>query len=147
MLKAETLSKTVTPAQIKFLRLLNDCGPMTVNEVADVLGKSRQYAYAVMRELWGTGIVEKTFEGIDASTQRNLSWKYKLSMPIDSIGIKTRQTSRRIPDEEILYVAILRNSKMTGQDLKTQFNVVYPNRPRGSIVNIITNARRKKLCL
>ena len=141
--------KKVTPSQIKFLRLLHDSGPLTARELASGIEKSIQYIHEIICSLREGGIIEKTFEGIDMNTKGRLSWKYKLSVPIDSLSIKTRQTSqpsRRISDEEILYVAILRNAEMTGQELRTQFNSVYPNRSRGSIMNIITKARQKRWC-
>ena len=145
MLKAESSSKTVTPAQVKFLRLLHDRGPMTALELAGGMGKSIQYAHAIIRELRDGGMIEKTLEGIDMNSERRLAWKYKLSMSIESIAVRAHRTpSHRIPDEEILYAAILRNSGMTGQDLLNQFMIVYPRRTRGSIVNIITRARQRK---
>ena len=146
MLKAESSSKAVTPAQVKFLRLLHECGPMTVKEMAGEMGKSVQYVNQTVLELREKGIIEKTFEGIDPSTPI-LSWKYKLSVPIESVPIRTRHIPHRISDEEVLYAAILRNGKMTGRELRAQFRAVYPHRSEKSIlVNIIPRARRYGWC-
>ena len=148
MLKAEISSKTVTPAQLKFLHLLHDRGPLSANELAGEMGKSRQYAHAIIREMREKGIIEKTLEGIDTSEERILSWRYKLAVSINSITISTRRTpSSRIPDEEILYAAILRNSGMTGRELQDQFRSKYPHRSVGSLLgNIIPRARQRKWC-
>ena len=150
MLRAETLSKTVTPAQMKFLRLLNDCGPMTANELSGRMGKSVQYAHQVMRELRKEGIIEKTLEGTNED-MGTLAWRYKLSVLIDSLNIKARRTSpRRIPGEEVRYAAILRNAppecRMTGRELQDQFRMVYPDSSRRSILRIISRARRNGWC-
>ena len=140
-------SKIVTPAQIKFLRLLHERGPMTALELASGMGKSVQYAHQIIRELRDEEIITPTLEGTDIDTERRLAWKYKLAVPIDEIDVRAHRTpSHRIPDEEILYAAILRNSGMTGWELQHQFHAVYPNRTRGSIVNIITRARQRGLC-
>ena len=146
MLKAESSSKAVTPAQVKFLRLLHEREPMTALELAGEMGLSIQYVHAIIRELREGGMIEKTLDGIDMMTsERRLAWKYKLAVSIDELNVKAHQTHlRRISDEEILYAAILRNSGMTGRGLQDQFHAVYPNRTRGSIVNIVTKARQKK---
>ena len=145
MLKAES-SKAVTPAQVKFLHLLYERGPMTVKEISSVLEKSIQYVNQTILELREKEIIEKTFEGIDPSTPI-LSWKYKLSVPLDSVAIRTRHIPHRISDEEVLYAAILRNGKMTGRELRAQFRAVYPHRSEKSIlVNIIPRARRYGWC-
>ena len=149
MLKAES-SKAVTPSQIKFLRLLHDHGPMSVNELTDEMGISKQYVYETMRALCEAGIIEKTYDGVD-TTMTNLSWNYKLSVPLDSINIKQRRIPHKIPDEEILYAAILRNAPpecgMTGRELRAQFRTVYPHRSEKTILaSIIPNARHRKWC-
>ena len=151
MLKAEISSKTVTPAQIKFLHLLHERGPLTANELAGDMGKSVQYAHQIIRELRERGIIEKTYEGIDM-TERHLSWKYKLSIPIDEIDVRARLSPpHKIPEEEVLYVAILRNAPpecgMTGQNLVNQFKTVFPHRAEGSLRSrIIPRARREGWC-
>ena len=146
MLKAETSSKAVTPSQIKFLRMLHDHGPMSVNELTDEMGKSKQYVYETMRALCEAGIIEKTYDGVDTTTT-NLSWNYKLSVPLDSINIKQRRIPYKIPDEEILYAAILRNGGMTGRELRAQFRTVFPHRSEKTILaSIIPNARHRKWC-
>ena len=139
-------SKAVTPAQVKFLRLLHECGLLTVKEMASALGKSVQYVNQTVLELREKKIIEKTFEGIDPSVPI-LSWKYKLSVPLDSVAIRTRHIPRRISDEEVRYAAILRNEGMTGRELRAQFRVLYPHRSEKSIlVNIIPRARRYGWC-
>ena len=150
MLNAETLSKAVTPAQVKFLRLLHERGPMTVKEMAGEMGKSIQYVNQTVLELREKGIIEKTFEGIDPSTPI-LSWKYKMSVPLDSVVIRTRHIPHRISDEEVRYAAILRNAppecRMTGRELQDQFRSKYPHRSKKSLlVNVIPRARRYGWC-
>ena len=146
MLKAETPSKAVTPAQVKFLHLLHERGPMTVKEMASTLEKSVQYVNQTILELREKGIIEKTFEGIDPSVPI-LSWKYKLSVPPDSVAIRTRHIPHRISDEEVRYAAKLRNEGLTGRELQDQFRSKYPHRSKKSIlVNIIPRARRYGWC-
>ena len=147
-------SKKVTPAQIKFLQLLHEHGPMTAFELAGGVGKSIQYAHQVIRELREEEIIEKTLEGIDTSvTRKHLAWKYKLTVPIESISIRARiSPPHKILDEEIRYAAILRNAPpecgMTGQDLQNQFRAMYPHRSGGTLrLRIIPKARQKKWCL
>lgn len=51
-----------------------------------------------------------------------------------------------VPDIEILYAAILRNGNMTGQQLTTQFNKVFPDRNVYGVKNIVLKARVQGLC-
>ena len=140
--------KQATLAQFKFIHILHDHGLMTTKEMADIHGTNVKYVYSVMRTLISAGIVEKTFEGVDPSKDKRLAWRYKLIVPIESIEIKPRSNaSRRIPDEEIRYAAILRNAGMTGHELEDQFQKVYPDRSRSTIRSgVIPKAKQKGWC-
>ena len=148
MLKAETSSKAVTPSQIKFLRALHDRGPMTAKELASMVGKDLKYTHSVVYTLRESGLIERTLEGVDPRTKGRVSWRYKLVVPLESVEIKLRSdSSRKVPDEEIRYVAILRNGGLTGHELEDQFQKVYPHRPETTIRStIIPRAKRKRWC-
>ena len=141
-------TKQVTQGQIKFLRALHDHGPMTAKELADVVGKDVKYTHSVVYALRTSGVIERTLEGVYPHAKGRMSWKYKLVVPLESIEIKPRSDpSRRIPDEEIRYVAILRNCGLTGHELQDQFRTLYPHRSRRTILScIIPKARQKGWC-
>ena len=142
--------KQVTQGQIKFLRALYEHGPMTAKELASVVKKDRKYTHSVVYALRTLGVIERTLEGVDIDPHKRgrLSWRYKLVVPLESIEIKPKgDLSRRVPDEEILYVAILRNGGLTGHELEDQFQKVYPNRPKATIRStIIPRAKRYGWC-
>ena len=140
--------KQATRGQRKFIRALHDHGPMTAKELASAVESKYKYTLFVVHALHEAGLIEKTLEGLDPSRDKRLAWRYKLAVPLESIEIKPQlNPSRRIPDEEVRYVAILRNGGMTGHELEDQFQKVYPDRPRSTIrSSVIPKAKRKGWC-
>ena len=141
-------TKQVTQGQIKFLRALHEHCPMTTKELASVVKKDLKYTHSVVYALRESGLIERTLEGVYPHTKGRMSWKYKLVVPLESIEIKPKgNPSRRIPDEQILYAAILRNGGLTGHELEDQFQKVYPDRPRSTIhSSVIPKAKRYGWC-
>ena len=143
-------TKQVTQGQIKFLRALHEHGPMTAKELASVVKKDRKYTHSVVYALRESGVIERTLEGVDIDPHKRgrLSWRYKIAVPLESIEIKPKgNPSRRIPDEELMYAAILRNGGLTGHELQDQFRILYPHRSRKTIMtNILPKARQKGWC-
>jgi len=51
-----------------------------------------------------------------------------------------------VPHVEVLYVAILRNGCMTGQELINQHLKVFPGRAKYGVTNIVSKAKAQGLC-
>ncbi len=62
------------------------------------------------------------------------------------IEVVNRRNNTDVTCDEILYVAILRNGLLTGQELIKQHLKVFPNRKPGGVSNIIDKAKAARLC-
>lgn len=71
---------------------------------------------------------------------------YALTSSYDDLIKKAKAESPKPIDEEVLYVAMLRNGNLTGQELVAQFNKVFPERNMVRVDYQIAKARRQKLC-
>ena len=131
----------VTPKQNEYLLEL-DNGPKLSSEFSYPTDR----AYKMLYRLKSAGIVKATI-----SNERTNEYTYSLAIPYTEMmenGLKiSNEVSRRtIPDEEILYAAILRNAGLTGQRLSSVFRTKYPDRSKHGIKNIINKARNNRWC-
>lgn len=133
----------VTAMQEEYLLLLKD-GPKTTREISEEVDRSMAAANKVIKKLSTKKLVTvgKKHGG------RGLTYLYSLTKPYDemSLEITANATGKPIPEEEILYAAILRNASMVGQRLTDQYRKLYPHRTHKSISNIVMTARRRRLC-
>jgi predicted ArsR family transcriptional regulator len=134
----------VTELQNEYLILLKD-GPKTTREISEEVDRSMAAANKVIKKLSTKKLVTtgKKHGG------RGLTYLYSLTKPYDemSLEITANATGKPIPEEEILYAAILRNATLVGQRLSDQYQKLYPHRTQKSIGNIVGTARRRRLCL
>lgn len=133
----------VTELQNEYLLLLKD-GPKTTRELADEVDRSMAAANKIIKKLSNKKLVTiGTKQG-----GRGLTYLYTLTKPYDEmvLEITANATGNPIPEEEILYAAILRNGILVGQRLTDQYQKLYPHRTRKSIGNIVGTARRRRLC-
>ena len=63
----------------------------------------------------------------------------------DGIEIVNRKNVE-VPYAEVLYVAILRNGYMTGQELIRQHLKIFPDRAKYGVTNIVAKAKALRLC-
>ena len=131
----------VTPKQNEYLLEL-DNGPKLSSEFS----YSTERAYKMLYKLRSAGLVKSTI-----ANERKNEHTYSLAIPYtemmeNGLKISNGVSRRTIPDEEILYAAILRNAGLTGQRLSSVFRTKYPNRSKHGIKNIINKARNNRWC-
>ena len=131
----------VTPKQNEYLLEL-DNGPKLSREFNNPTAR----AYKMLCKLRSAGLVEATI-----SNERKNEYTYSLAIPYtemveNGLKISNGVSKRKIPDEEILYAATLRNAGLIGQRLTSVFRMKYPDRSKHGIKNIINKARNKRWC-
>ena len=133
----------LTHRQNEYLLKLS-AGPHTTRDLVLHFGVTGNAAYRMLHKLVDKGLVEsERMQGVLGNIHI-----HRLTKPYDTLKITIKNNRgganpRRIPDEEILYVAILRNGGMVGQRLYGQFRRLFPDRSDSSIKNIVGIARRR----
>lgn len=135
----------VTTTQNKYLLQL-ETGPMTTNDLMRALMVSMGAAARMIHNLKKKDLVES----MPLRTKGNVSI-HKLVTPYQELIkrgliITTKTKGKPIAEGEILYAAILRNGMMTGQELTTQYNKVFPDRVKNGVSNVVDKARKEGLC-
>lgn len=132
----------VTETQNKYL-LLIEAGLETTNDLMRELMVSTETAGKMIRTLRKKGLLMTEKK---RGARGNIH-SHTLVKPYADLDIHIKDNKGRapIPEEEILYAAILRNAGLTGQRLSEQYQKVFPKRRRGAIKNIVGKAR-KELC-
>jgi len=131
----------VTPKQNEYLLEL-DNGPKLSREFNNPTAR----AYKMLYRLRSAGLIQSKI-----TNPKTNEHTYSLAIPYKEMlekGLKiSNGVSRRtIPEEEILYAAILRNAGLTGQRLSSIYNRKYPGRAKHGIKNIINKARNNRWC-
>lgn len=147
------VSVKITPRQDEYLRALGD-GQKNSKELAQLLVTTMPAVTKMMAKLRGKGLVRSEKTSVHGGAfQHELVAPYqelrRTRIIVNGSGkvMAARNKAAPITEEEILYFAILRNNKMTGQSLCEQFHRLYPHRPNSTILNTIRKkARDKKLC-
>ena len=120
-------------------------GPKTTNDLMRSFMVSMATASKMLKIIRDAGLIESPHaEGVQGNVRI-----HSLITPYDEMvenGLIVSTTARSITDKEILYVAILRNGGLTGQQLQEQHRKVYPNRAANGIKSIVATARKRKLC-
>ena len=135
----------LTHRQHEYLMKLSE-GPHTTRELMLHFGVTINSTYRMLHKLVAKGLVEsERMRGVLGNVHI-----HRLIKPYDTLDLTIknncgRNTARRIPDEEILYAAILRNGDMVGQRLYGQFKRLFPDRSDSSIKNIVGIARIRGL--
>lgn len=133
----------ITQRQDEYLKELAD-GPKTTHDIVQTIVVTMGTAGKVLKKLREDGLVESTpFNGVSGNvyTHRLITPYHELNLFITNSPISTP-----ISDEEIIYVAILRNAGMTGQRLYAQYHKLFPTRTYNSIKNMVMRARTRRLC-
>ena len=134
----------VTPTQNEYLEHLAT-GPKTTRDFALELMVSGTSAAKILKKLRDAGLIRSTkLPGAQGNIRiHELTDLYHNT----KIIISTNRTGMGVSDEEIYYAAILRNAGLTGQQLTTQYNKIFPDRPpKGVLSTVLTKARKRKLC-
>lgn len=133
----------ITPTQNEYLEHLAT-GPKTTRDFALELMVSGTSAAKILKKLRDAGLIRSwQKQGIGNIRIHELTDLYHNT----KIIISTNRTGMGVSDEEIYYAAILRNAGLTGQQLTTQYNKIFPDRPpKGVLSTVLTKARKRKLC-
>lgn len=133
----------ITAKQNEYLLLLRD-GPKTTRELSKEIDSSMAAAAKILKNLRGKKLVtaRKICKGRGQANMHSLTKPYSEMV----LEISAKVTVTPIPEEEILYAAILRNGILVGQRLTNQYQKLYPHRTRKSISNIVMTARKRRLC-
>lgn len=133
----------ITQRQDEYLKELAD-GPKTTHDIVQTIMVTMGTAGKVLKKLREDGLVESTpFNGVSGNV-----YTHRLITPYHELNLLITKSLISLPisDEEILYVAILRNAGMTGQRLCAQNKKLFPTRTYNSIKNIVAKARTRRLC-
>jgi len=119
-------------------------GPKTTHDLMHSITATAESAGRMMRYLRNKGLIKS------APQAGSKVYTHKLTRPYPKLNIAIYEYARAIGapirEEDILYAAILRNGGMTGQRLKAQYIKVFTDRTPNAIDNIVTIARKRKLC-
>lgn len=135
----------VTHRQHEYLLKLSE-GPKTTRELVLHFGVIDNSAYRMIHKLVDKGLVaSKRMLGVVGNIHI-----HRLVKPYDTLDLTIQNcrgggNPRKIPDEEILYAAILRNGALVGQRLYWQFRRLFPDRSDSSIKHIVGIARNRGL--
>lgn len=136
----------ITHTQNEYLLRLEKKGPMTTNDLMLDRMVTMDSAGKIIKKLKEAELVESTRQ----YGERGNILIHRLKKPYSELMVDVRVSKRHpgvpVPEEEIIYVAILRNAGMTGQELSTQHHKVYPKRTKNGISHIIEKARGEGLC-
>jgi DNA-binding transcriptional regulator GbsR (MarR family) len=119
--------------------------PRTTNELMREIMVSMTSVGKMIKKLKDKNLVES----VRRPESRGNTYTHRLIKPYSELNITIVHSKKGAPvtDAEILYTAILRNDGMTGRRLTEQFNKVFPNRTKGTIIkHIVPKARGAKLC-
>ena len=134
----------VTKKQNEYLLLL-DKEQRTTNELMREIMVSMTSVGKMIKKLKEKNLVES----VRKPESRGNTYTHRLIKPYSELNLVINNKGKGAPvtDAEILYAAILRNEGMTGQRLTKQFNKVFPNRAKSTIIkHIVTIAREARLC-
>lgn len=135
----------ITKGQHEYMLMLKD-GPMTTLEIVRDRMVCKKSVLNMLSTLRGRGLVESKYE----PGQHGNSKSHRLSIPyhrLSADGLEIGTVKKRmISDEEVLYVAILRNGGMLGSRLRAQYNTRYPTRSEASVKNVVAKAVKRGLC-
>lgn len=136
----------VTKNQNEYLLQLAD-GPKTTRDLMLSQMVTLESAGRIIKKLKKKGLVESTrkYGGRGNILNHRLVTPYPELIKKGMI-ITNKTAGTTIPDEEILYAAILRNSGLIGQRLTDQYREKYSHRRPGSIKNIVLKAKAERLC-
>ena len=128
-----------TPRQVEYLKKLAD-GPMTARDIADSMNRTLSSTNRVITKARRAGVIKST--KIDGNPNE---FVHELIVPLDEI--EPDETRVPVSEEEIRYVAELRNAGLTGKQLVEKFQTRFPTRPESSVLSIVLiKARKRKLC-
>jgi len=136
----------ITHTQNEYLLQLEKNGTMTTRDLMLDRMVTMDSAGKIIKKLKEAGLVESTRQ---YGGQGNILI-HRLKQPYSKLIVDVRVSKKLpavpVPAEEILYVAILRNAGMVGQELSNQHLKVFPGRARLGISNIVEKARKEGLC-
>lgn len=134
----------VTSKQNEYLQELED-GPKTKADLMKAIGVTRDTAGMMIKKLKDVGLITSKRKGAGNALEYSLTISYS-EMGKNGLVIRNNKTGTAITDEEVYYIAILRNGGMTGQRLSGQYQKTFPERGSGAIKNIVLKARKQGLC-
>ena len=139
--RGRNMTIEVTPKQNEYLIELEK-GPKTSHD----FGATVATADKMLRKLRAAGLINSTqMQGRGNQLEHSLTKPYPELLKKGLI-VSKKTTGHIISEEEILYIAILRNAGMTGRELRDQHSKVYPHRVGKKIGNIVDKARHEGLC-
>lgn len=136
----------VTNKQNEYLLQLSS-GPKTTRDLMLSQMVSMHSAARMIGNLREGGLVQSSkLRGASGNVLEHELIRSYQDLDKDGIKIVNRRNNSDVPPVEILYVAILRNGFLTGQELINQHLKVFPDRKRGGVSNIIEKAKAEGLC-
>lgn len=135
----------VTEKQNKYLLQLAG-GPQTTRDLMLSQMVSIHSAGKMIAKLRKDGLVQSAKKrGAIGNIREHKLIKSYQELVKDGIEVVNRSYNAEIPDAEILYVAILRNGLLTGQELVKQHLKIFPDRKPGGVRHIVSKARAMRL--
>lgn len=136
----------VTKKQNEYLLQLSS-GPKTTRDLMLSQMVTMESAGRMIKKLKKKGLIESTrkYGGRGNILNHRLATPYS-ELEKKGMIIKNRSEGTLVPDEEILYAAILRNAGLIGQRLTDQYQKKYSHRRPRAIKNVVIKARAEGLC-
>jgi len=135
----------VTPKQNEYLLQLAD-GPKTTRDLMLSQMISINSVGNMIRKLRKAGLVQSSkLRGAQGNIHEHKLIQSYQDLVKDNLEIVNKKNAG-VPHVEVLYVAILRNGCMTGQELINQHLKVFPDRAKYGVMNIVSKAKAQGLC-
>ena len=137
---AEKNRITITAHQNEILQALAD-GQKTTKDLARSFMVSMDAITQVIKKLRDAGLIRTRREG--------MRFYHELTAPYPDLlaNLTIKASPPPVTEQEIQYVAKLRNAGLTGLALVERFHLKYPTRSSNTIrANILSKARARRLC-
>jgi DNA-binding IscR family transcriptional regulator len=136
----------VTRGQYEYAAALSG-GAMTTRDLNLEFGVTNSQVSRMMEKLRDAGVVRSSRKnGVHGNVRQ-----HELIVDLETINIRDQRHVNEyhpITDEEIKYVAELREDSLVGQRLTSKFRERFPDRTHTTILNtMVPKARKRGLCL
>jgi len=131
---------TITARQNEILQALAD-GAKTTRDLVRSFMVTGNAITQTIKKLRDAGLLRTRREGV--------RFYHELTAPYPDLiaNLTIKAAPHPITEQEIQYVAKLRNAGLTGLALVERFHLKYPNRSADTVrVNIVSKARSRRLC-
>ena len=136
----------VTERQNKYLLELSE-GPKTTRDLMLSQGVSIHSAGKMILKLRNAGLVKSSkLRGAHGNIHQHKLVRNYQELVTEGMVIINSKRNAEVPYTEVLYVAILRNGYLTGQELVKQHLKIFPDRAPNEVSNIIEKAKAARLC-